>query len=84
MIGWIMGTRLGRALAAAAAAIAAVGAVFLAGRRGGRKDAERERMEVDLERSEHIREKAADARRGAPRDVDDADERLRRAGRLRD
>ena len=39
MIGWLIGSRVGRALSAALAVIAAIAGVFLYGKREGRQDA---------------------------------------------
>lgn len=84
MLGWIMGTKLGRGLSAALAALVTVWWIYTDARSKGRKEAERDAREADHERADEVREKAAQARDNGPRSVDDADRVLRDRGRLRD
>lgn len=61
-----------------------VAALFLWDRiryRKGRQDERREYRSDDLERAQHIRDEASDARRSG---IDDPDKQLREHGRLRD
>ncbi|MBB4627898.1 hypothetical protein [Paracoccus denitrificans] len=66
MLTWLLGTRLGRALAALGGLIVAVIAAFSLGRRDGRRDA----READLERYQKTRREMdhADVGHGDPAD----------------
>lgn len=75
MLGWLMGTRLGRALAALGGLIVALVIAFGAGRRDGRRDA----READLERYRKTRKEMDDADIGHGDSADDL-EWLRRRG----
>ena len=57
MIGWLLGTRLGRALSAAAAAVAALLTLRAVWRRDGAQEARRRAQEDDYENADAIRDR---------------------------
>jgi len=84
MIGWLLGTRIGRWIGGALAAAAAVFTVLQMAKRQGAKDALAKVKEADQERSNEIEKRADDALRKHDGDTRPVDERLRGYDRLRD
>lgn len=64
MMGWLLGTRVGRWLAVIGAALVALAGAVLMGRREGRKDARQKAKDED-------HESAADIRGNVRRNLDD-------------
>ena len=56
MIGWLIGTRIGRALAGVGAALLAILTFGAVKKREGRKDAQNDMKEADHERAKDIRD----------------------------
>lgn len=81
MIGWLLGDVWPYLIAA----VGAIGGLFFYGRgqrKQGREDAENERVRADWKEARETRERLSE--NSKPVDADDADERLREQGRLRD
>ncbi len=74
MIGWLITSRFGRALAGAGALIAAFMTTYIAGGRSARRRAAEKALRDSLERQERGRDEVRDLR-GADRDA--LDQRLR-------
>lgn len=72
LIGWLLSTRMGRALSAAAVAVAAFLGVWIAGRREGRSLARSEALEEDYENAQDIRNRVERGLDERLREQDDA------------
>lgn len=84
IIAWFMGTRIGRALAAIGALIGAIAFFWFEGRMSGRRNAQAQAKQQDLQHANDTYVAAQAAQAAAAHDKRPVDQQLRDLGGLRD